>query len=158
MVTNQMECIAGLKPGVGKNLLYLLAGGMWSAVGIMLVRLGLFWITPLDNRSALLIALAGFIVSLPIYRFGFSKFAMNNINRIAAVHSEKVCIFAFQAWTSYPLAIFMIALGVFLRKYSPVPKPLLSVVYIGIGFSLILASLHYYIQTIRGIRLRKDKK
>jgi hypothetical protein len=153
MVTNQKESIARLKPGVGKIWLYLLAGGMWSAVGIMLVRLGLGWIIPLENQLALLIALAGFTLSLPVYRFGFFRFAINNINRIAAVASIKVCIFAFQAWTSYPLVIFMISLGVFLRKYSPFPKPLLAVVYIGIGFGLFLASLHYHLQTIREFRL-----
>lgn len=40
--------------------------------------------------------------------------------------------------------IVMISLGIFLRLYSPIPKPLLAVMYIGIGGSLFLASLHYY--------------
>ena len=88
MATNHRESIARLKPGVGKIWLYLLAGGMWSAVGIMLVRLGLSWIIPLEILSALLIALAGFTLALPIYRFGFYRFALNNINRIASVASE----------------------------------------------------------------------
>lgn len=158
MATNQRDSIARLKPGVGKIWLYLLAGGMWSSVGILLVRLGLSWITPLEILSALLIALAGFTLALPIYRLGFYRFALNNINRIAAVANEKVCVFAFQAWTSYPLVIFMISLGVILRKYSPVPKPLLAMVYLGIGFGLFLASLHYHFQTIRLFRLANTNK
>lgn len=116
--------VTKLKPGVGKIWLYLLAGGMWSAVGVILVRLGLSWIIPLEILSAVLIALVGFTLALPIYRLGFYRFAQNNINRIAEVASEKVCVFAFQAWTSYPLVVLMISLGVFLRKYSPI-KPLL---------------------------------
>lgn len=146
------ERIVRLKPGVGKIWLYLLAGGMWSAVGVILVRLGLSWLIPLEIMLAVILALAGICLALPIYRLGFYRFALNNISRIAGVDSEKVCVFAFQAWTSYPLVVFMISLGVFLRLYSPIPKPLLAVMYIGIGFGLFLASLHYHVQSIRMLR------
>ena len=152
MAMNTRERIARFKPGVGKIWLYLLAGGMWSAVGVILVRLGLSWLIPQRIISAVLLTLAGLVLALPIYRLGFYRFALNNINRIACAASEKVCIFAFQAWTSYPLVVFMISLGVFLRRYSPVPKPFLAVIYIGIGFGLILASLHYHGQSIRMVR------
>jgi hypothetical protein len=57
---------------------------------------------------------------------------------------EKPCLFAFQAWHSYPLVIVMIGLGITLRKFTPIPKPLLGILYIGIGGGLGLASLHYY--------------
>jgi hypothetical protein len=152
MATHTREMFTRLKPGVGKIWLYLLAGGMWSAVGVMLVRLGVSWLIPLERIPAILIALAGFILALPIYRLGFLRFAMNNIKRIAEVTSEKVCIFAFQAWTSYPLVIFMISLGVFLRLYSPFPKPFLAMMYIGIGLGLFLASFHYHFESIKLLR------
>jgi hypothetical protein len=158
MSADKRVMVTKLKPGVGKIWLYLLAGGMWSAVGVILVRLGLSWIIPLEILSAVLIALVGFTLALPIYRLGFYSFAQNNINRIAEVASEKVCVFAFQAWTSYPLVVLMISLGVFLRKYSPVPKPLLAVMYIGIGFGLFLASLHYHVRSIRMFRLLDEQK
>ena len=59
---------------------------------------------------------------------------------------EKPCLFAFQEWHSYPLVIFMIALGITLRKFTPIPKPLLGILYIGIGGGLGLSSFHYYWQ------------
>jgi len=31
-----------------------------------------------------------------------------------------------------------------LRVYSPIPKPLLAILYLGIGFSLFASSIHYY--------------
>jgi hypothetical protein len=79
-----------------------------------------------------------------IYWFGFSKVARKNIKRINNYLSEKVCLFAFQQWSSYPLVVFMIGLGVVLRVYSPIPKPWLAVLYIGIGGALFISSFHYH--------------
>ena len=152
MATSTREMVTRLKPGVAKVWLYLLAGGMWSVVGVILIRLGVRWLLPLERLPAILISLAGFILALPIYRLGFLRFAMNNINRIAEVASEKMCVFAFKAWTSYPLVIFMISMGVFLRVYSPFPKPFLAVMYIGIGLGLFLASCHYHWESIKLLR------
>ena len=76
--------------------------------------------------------------------FGFSKLAKKNSKRIAGMPVEKPCIFAFQEWHSYPLVLFMIALGLTLRKFTPIPKPLLGILYVGIGGGLGSASFHYY--------------
>jgi hypothetical protein len=38
----------------------------------------------------------------------------------------------------------MISLGIFLRKYSPIPKPLLAILYIGIGGGLFFSSYWYF--------------
>jgi len=86
----------------------------------------------------------GMVFAISIYAFGFSKLAKKNIDRIDAIDCDKPCIFAFQEWTSYPLIAVMISLGIFLRVYSPIPKIYLAAMYIGIGGSLFLASLHYY--------------
>jgi hypothetical protein len=133
-----------LKPGVPKFWLYLTSGLTWTGVGIYLMSLTRAWITPLQEIYILVILIAGIFLGVLIYTLGFSKFADNNIDRIESITSEKPCLFAFQQWTSYPLVIFMISLGIFMRIYSPIPKSWLAVMYIGIGFSLFLASMHYY--------------
>ena len=133
-----------LKPGVAKHWLIILAGVMWSSVGVYLVLLGADWIALIPGRNATLIVLAGVLLGAAIYSFGFSKFAKRNIRRIVAIASEAPCLFAFQEWTSYPLVVVMISLGIFLRVYLPIPKRYLAIVYLGIGISLFLASLHYY--------------
>lgn len=117
---------------------------MWSGVGLLLARYAYLWMVSLPAWQFVLILVAGITLGLAIYRFGFSRLAKKNIDRIAQIKNEKVCIFAFQEWTSYPLVLVMISMGLFLRLYSPVPKPLLAVVYLGIGSGLFLSSIHYY--------------
>ncbi len=133
-----------LTPAAPKYWLYLLAGVMWSGVGIFLCSLTIKWLQPEQVGFQVGMIFGGIVLAGLIYRFGFSKFANNNIRRIQNYAQNKVCVFAFQQWSSYPLVVFMITLGIFLRKYSPIPKPWLAGMYIGIGGSLFLASLHYY--------------
>jgi hypothetical protein len=133
-----------LTPSVRKGGLYLVAGLMWSGVGIYLSSLTIQWFRPVDKRLVAFFVVGGVALAFLIFWFGFSNFALRNIQRIDLIPKKKVCIFAFQQWTSYPLVVFMISLGIFLRKYSPVPKHWLGTMYLGIGGSLFLASYHYY--------------
>jgi hypothetical protein len=139
-----MEWINELKPGLPKNWLLLTAGLMWTGVGIFLVSLALEWIFAPEVVQSWIYWLPGILLAGLIYYFGFSKLAIKNSQRIHKLSVEKPCLFAFQEWHSYPLVLFMIALGITLRKYTPIPKPLLGILYIGIGGGLGLASIHYY--------------
>ena len=127
-----------------KQWLFLLAGLMWSAVGVMLCWLACGWLQATNRNTMLAMGSIGLILATMIYPFGFSALAKRNIRRINRFPKKRVCIFAFQSWTSYPLVGFMISLGVFLRTSQWIPKPYLAAMYIGIGSSLFLASLHYY--------------
>jgi len=131
-------------PALEKNWLHLLSGVMWSCVGVYLCTLTISWFAPIKPFHIFLHIISGVSLAFIIFRFGFSTFAYRNIQRVDSISKKKVCIFAFQKWTSYPLVIFMITLGIFLRKFSPIPKPWLGTLYIGIGGSLFLASLIYY--------------
>ena len=113
-------------------------------MGVMLTAMGISWLIPFDQLYLILFLVLGVSLGLAIYKWGFSKLAKKNIDRISDYEQEKVCFFAFQEWKSYPLVLFMIALGIGLRKYSPIPKPFLSILYLGIGVGLLLSSLHYY--------------
>jgi hypothetical protein len=138
-------------PAVDKKWLNLAAGLMWSGVGVMLIAISTRWLH-LDNLLTILeLVLAGLALGTVIYLFGFSKVARKNIRRIATMPAERNCIFAFQEWKTYPLVIFMIFLGIYLRVYSPFPKPLLAITYIGIGSSLFTSSLQYYWQMVANI-------
>jgi hypothetical protein len=135
-----------LNPAVGKIWLQLAAGLMWSGVGIMLIGFATRWLKSLGWLFLLLVILSGLGLAAAIYLFGFSKLARKNVQRIQHLIGERICIFAFQEWKTYPLVAFMISLGIYLRIYSPIPKPLLAIMYIGIGGSLFASSLHYYRQ------------
>ena len=134
---------------VKKIWLQLLAGLMWSGVGIMLVGFASRWFTKMPASQEILIILVGMMLAAAIYFFGFSKMALKNVLRINNYRQERVCLFAFQRWTSCPLVLFMVSLGIYLRVYSPIPKPTLAILYIGIGGSLFLSSLHYYARVLR---------
>lgn len=133
-----------LKPSVEKKWLQLSAGLTWFGVGLLLVKYACEWLTFLGRNNWLLLVPAGLLLAGLIYFFGFSKLAKKNIQRIHAMSGKKVCFFAFQKWTQYPLVAFMIFLGIYLRVYSPFPKSLLSILYLGIGGGLLGASIHYF--------------
>jgi hypothetical protein len=143
-----MEIFGNLKPGFNKNWLFLLAGLMWSGVGIMLARFAVRWMASIPVSWDTLLVLCGLALAFIIFRFGFSKFARKNINRIQAYQSKQICVFAFQSWTSYPLVAVMISMGIYLRLYAPLPKWVMVITYLGIGGGLLLASLQYYARLI----------
>ena len=134
--------LAKIKPAVTKHWLMALAGILWSAVGLMLCRLAYSWLIRMPWQHALAIGAIGLAGALLAYRLGFSKIARRNIDRLYQL-ADKSCIFAFQAWQSYLIIIVMILLGFSLR-HSPLPKPILAVIYITIGGALFLASFQYY--------------
>jgi len=139
-----MTFLHKLKPAAKKFWLQLLAGLMWSGVGLMLVRFAWRWLTEVELPTEVLLILAGISLAVAIYFWGFSKLAGKNIRRIEAMPGQKPCLFAFQAWTSYPLVGVMIAMGIYLRVYSSFPHQLLEITYLGIGGGLFGSSLHYY--------------
>jgi uncharacterized membrane protein len=130
------------RPAVGKRWLFLAAEAVWLGVGIMLIEFASGWLQVSASPIAYLIA--GIALATCIYFFGFSKLARKNIRRIQSINLKRICLFAFQEWRSYPLVLVMIFLGIYLRMYSPIPKPLLAVLYIGIGGGLLSSSLHYF--------------
>ena len=152
-----MEWIKKLKPGAPKNWLLLVAGLKWTAVGIYLISLTVDWIFAPTVGSPWLYWLSGLVLAFLIFRFGFSRLASKNSLRIINMDGEKPCLFAFQEWHSYPLIIFMIGLGITLRKYTPIPKSILGVLYIGIGGGLSSASLVYYRDILRNLKSQAIK-
>ena len=125
---------------------------MWSGVGIMLTVFAATWFGLVHSWTVLLLISAGLLLAAAIYFFGFSKLASKNVQRIIAIPKERVCLFAFQKWTSYPLVLVMVGMGIYLRHYSPIPKPYLAILYLGLGASLFASSLKYYSQAIHTIR------
>jgi hypothetical protein len=136
-------------PATKKIWLHLTAGIVWSGVGIMLTVFAVTWFGLVHSWTVLLLISAGLLLASAIYFFGFSKLASKNVQRIIAIPKERVCLFAFQKWTSYPLVLVMVAMGIYLRRYSPIPKPDLAILYLGLGASLFASSLQYYSQILR---------
>ena len=139
-----MNLIETLKPGVGKFWLYFTAAIVWSGVGIYLDYLAAGWLREINQISTIMFISPGLVLAAAIYLAMFKRFADQNIFRIREMSGNRICFFAFQRWTSYPLVVIMMSMGVYLRIYSPIPKPYLAILYLGIGSSLLFASLRYY--------------
>lgn len=131
-------------PKVHKHILVLIAGFLWTGVGLLLIRLSFRWYSELSTSMLVFAISIGLIMGGIIAYFGFSGLANKNIDRINN-YKNKVCIWAFQKWTSYILIAFMMSLGIFMRNSPYVPKYILIPIYTGIGLALFLSSFRYYI-------------
>jgi len=130
-------------PAANRKVLVMLAGMLWSTVGIALSAVALGWI----SGNWLFAIIVGIIGGAVIYRFGFSILAKKNLTRIftQAPGKEKVCVFAFQDKRSYFIITIMMAMGYGLR-HSPIPKQYLAPLYLALGLALFFSSIHYYLR------------
>ena len=138
-------------PKVHKHILITVSGILWTGVGLFLIRLAFRWFSVLSSNEVIFAIIAGLLLGSAIAYFGFSGLAIKNIKRINN-YQEKVCVWAFQKWTTYLLIIFMMSLGIFMRNTSFIPKFLLTPMYIGIGFALFVASFQYYKFLLKNIK------
>ncbi len=138
------QSLARFNPVIPRNGLLLLAGLMWSAVGILLCSYAVTWVTHPATTLALALGLLGLVISLAVNYWGFSRLAHKNIDRILA-YGDRACVFAFQAWKGYLIIAVMMTGGILLR-HSAIPRPYLAVVYAAIGAGLLQASINYYIR------------
>jgi hypothetical protein len=64
-----MTCIRKLNPTVSRHWLLLLAGGMWSAVGIMLLWRASGWLLAMPPTLGITLGLLGVLFAFLSYRF-----------------------------------------------------------------------------------------
>jgi len=119
----------------------LLSGIIWLYVGLMLIHYAYSWLVVEQRSTVITFAGAGIVLTMITHHFGFLKVADKNLKRILLME-KKVSIFSFITWKSYILIAGMITMGITLR-HSPIPKPWLAIVYMGIGMGLLLSSIRY---------------
>jgi hypothetical protein len=129
------------KPAVDKRVLLFLAGFLWISVGSMLLYLAYGWLRATQSGHWFFFVALGVMAAMLIHHFGFLKIVDKNLGRILPMEGKR-CIFSFMSLKSYLLVALMVVMGVLLR-HSSIPKPYLSILYIGIGLSLILSSVRY---------------
>jgi len=140
---NLREWLVRLNPALSKKWLLVLAGVMWTGVGILLLQYAIRWLSHPISTISILLGMLGLIISIAVNRLMFSRLATKNIKRILS-SKDKACVFSFQAWTGYLIVPIMITFGLIMRN-SAIPKPYLAVVYAAIGGGLFQASLMYYL-------------
>jgi len=138
--------IMRLRPAVGKRCLFLVAGMIRFGVGVRLNNFAVEWFALAEVSLLPWLFTAGLLIGLAFYGIILARFAEKNIQRIDAYSEDRICLFAFQRWRTYLLVAFMIGLGIYLRRYSPIPKPYLAPLYFGIGSALFVSGLKYFLR------------
>jgi len=131
-------------PSAKRSILILIAGLVWSVVGLGLIVAAARWLL-MSDEDAVAALILGLVAGWFVYSLGFAGLVRKNLERILQLAPEKdrICVFAFQHWRSYVIVIIMIMLGYTLR-HLPVARVYIAPVYLAIGLGLTLSSLHYY--------------
>ena len=136
-----------LTPAVSRSARLVIAGGVWTAVGVMLLAWAASWLLSVPVTRAIALGSLGVVVGALAWRALFSRLASGNIARILG-RPARACVFGFTSPKGWLITASMIVLGATLR-HSDLPKSLLAVPYAAIGIALFLASLNYYRHLIR---------
>lgn len=130
-----LRALKRFKPGGSTTTHLLLAAILWTVVGVGLISRGVVWLIEVENIS--LVILAGVLGTLKSL-FILDKSVRKSIDRIQML-ADGSCLGGVYSLKTWTLVVFMILMGYLLRHLS-VPHELLGVLYIGIGWALILSS------------------
>lgn len=123
------------KPGVEKRVHLFLSALLWTGVGLFLLARGGLWLLAAGNIWLLALAvLAGSGKSLLI----LDKTAKKSINRILRF-GDKTCLGAVYSIRTWLLVLAMMGTG-FLLRQSALPRSVLGVIYVTVGWALFLSS------------------
>lgn len=142
---------------VKKTTLILIAGLVWLAAGINILRIGIqAFIDCFEVKEVVkyLLIFAGAIVILVGFCFMFFKIVKRHTKRILGYPEEKKSVFYFFDVKGYLLMVFMMGLGIGLRASNLMPTEFFAVFYNGLGMALSLAGVIFlknWISTLRNL-------
>lgn len=125
------------KPVASSRLQLLLAGLMWSLVGVGLICVGTYWILSTSSHIMDLLAISlciGLAKSLLI----LDRVASRIVKRIA-LRGEGRCMVSFYSLRVWAIVIIMILMGRILRG-TGISYSLLGLIYAAVGTSLLMSS------------------
>ena len=125
------------KPVASSRLQLLLAGLMWSLVGVGLICVGTYWILSTSSHIMDLLAISlciGLAKSLLI----LDRVASRIVKRIA-LRGEGRCMVSFYSLRVWAIVIIMMLMGRILRG-TGISYSLLGLIYAAVGTSLLMSS------------------
>jgi Ca2+/Na+ antiporter len=125
------------KPVASSRLQLLLAGLMWSLVGVGLICVGTYWILSTTSHIMGLLAISlciGLAKSLLI----LDRVASRIVKRIA-LRGEGRCMVSFYSLRVWAIVIIMMLMGRILRG-AGISYSLLGLIYAAVGTSLLMSS------------------
>ncbi len=118
---------------------------LWSFFGVDMNLIATKWLVNFNTDLKIYLIIIGVLLGVSVAIFGFSKIVKNNIIRIKKLPRRSNILY-FQTLKSYILIVFMVALGISMRKSGLVADYILCPMYITIGVALFVSSFVYYKQ------------
>lgn len=129
-----MSWLARLKPGASTSTNLLVAALMWSCIGLYLMVRG-YLLAP--TLSWIFLGLAVGLGTLKAFLV-IERAARKNIARIVA-RPDGMCLGGVYSWGMWGMVVCMMLGGRLLRN-SSVPPLVVSVIYVAVGWALLLSS------------------
>lgn len=128
-----------MKWGVNRRALLFIAGTVWIVAGINILRIGI--VTWMDNSQNWLFKVGeSTIVFLLFFIFVFRRLYMKYTVRIGQKEGLR-CPFSFFDLKGWIIMIFMITLGILVRKEHWLPDSFISVFYVGLSVALTITGI-----------------
>ncbi len=137
---------------IKKRGLLLVAGIVWLAAGINILRIGILAILSSWNRGALWLDILLPIFTLLIlvgFSFMFYRIVGKHERRIMNYTAEKISVFLFFDWKGYLMMIGMMGLGIVLRHGNFLPDYFFAFFYTGLGTALSISGLRFSVRFFR---------
>lgn len=131
-----------------KNLLFI-AGFVWIAAGINILRIGITSFVSVWGGQNLFHRFAGVFLAITIltgFLFMFRKIVAKHSERILNYAEEKKSVFLFFDLRGYLMMGFMMALGLTLRHSHRIPVFFFAFFYTGLGTALFISGLRFVIR------------
>lgn len=123
------------------NHLLIIDGIIWLAAGVNVARLGARTWLVLGSCSFLMVV--GCLITLAAFSTMFVRMVMKNERRIATIPRSRRRAWHCMSLRSFLIMVFMITLGVTLRRSPYVPREFIAFFYVGLGFALSAAGIVY---------------
>ena len=131
---------------VEKKYLLIIAGFVWLIAGTNITEIGL---QANDFGWKLYILIGAVIVYLIFHNMVFRKMVKKHTARICSYPDEKQSVFRFFDKQAYLIMAFMMTMGIGLRQLNVLPKVFINVFYSGLGVSLMIAGISFFINYFR---------
>ncbi len=138
-----MKNMMNVKP----KYLLLIAGIVWFLAGTNIFIIGITSFISSWNNNILYL-FPSFVVMFIFTKLIFYPLVQKHHNRITNLEEDKPFYHFFDK-KSYIIMICMMTVGITLRQLKILPSIVIGMLYIGIGFSLIIAGLLFIIKFIK---------
>ena len=131
---------------VKKSTLLFIAGSVWFFAGFNILRIGLI---AYDWHFEVLQIILSFAVFIAFHNMVFRKMVRKHTVRIREYEENLQPFYRFFNKQAYCIMAFMMTFGIGLRVSGLCPDIFIAVFYTGLGCSLLIAGVGFYINFAR---------